>query len=119
MKLLDNKNWNELFFNPNTIYTKMKDLAPVKYGKDSNVTNSLGANGSIINGEVKNSIIFRNVKIEKGAKVKNSIIMQNTVISKGTVLENVIVDKDCFISDDNEFKGSETYPMVIERNTII
>lgn len=119
MKLLDNENWCELFFEPNNIYTKMKDLAPVKYGKDSDVTNSLIANGSIINGEVKNSIIFRNVKVEKGAIIKNSIIMQNTVISKDAVLENVIADKDCFISKDNKFKGSKTYPMVIEKNTII
>ena len=119
MRLLDNRVWNELFFNPNPIYTKMKDLAPVKYGECSNVNNSLLANGSRIDGEVKNSIIFRNVRIEKGARVENCIIMQNTHIDKGAVLENVIVDKDCFISENKEFKGSNTYPVVIEKNTVI
>ena len=119
MRLLDNKVWNELFFDSNPIYTKMKDLAPVKYGEHSNVSNSLVANGCVINGKVKNSVIFRNVRIEKGAKIKNSIIMQNTVIDKNSVLENVIVDKDCFISKNQEFKGNKEYPIVIEKNTII
>ena len=119
MKLLDNKVWNELFFNPNPIYTKMKDLAPVKYGECSNVKNSLIANGCVIDGEVKNSIIFRNVRIEKGVKIKDSIIMQNTIIDKNSILENVIIDKDCFISKGNKFKGSQSYPTVIEKNTTI
>ena len=119
MKLLDNKMWSELFFNPNPIYTKMKDLAPVKYGKHSSAQNSLFSNGCVIDGEVKNSIIFRGVRIEKGARVENSIIMQNTIIDKDSILENVIVDKDCFISKENELKGSKTYPIVIEKNTII
>ena len=119
MKLLDNNIWNELFFNTNPIYTKMKDLAPVKYGECSDVSNSLIANGCVINGEVKNSIVFRNVRVEKGARIENSIVMQNTVIDKGSVLENIIVDKDCFISRDQKFKGSKEYPIVIEKNTII
>ena len=119
MKLLDNEKWNELFFNPNVIYTKMKDLAPVKYGKHSSVQNSLLSNGCVIDGEVKNSIIFRGVRVEKGARVENSIIMQNTIIDKDSVLEHMIVDKDCFISKNKELKGSDTYPVVIEKNTII
>lgn len=119
MRLLDKEVWNELFFKAKPIYTKMKDLAPVKYGADSDVSNTLVANGCIINGKVKNSIIFRNVKIEKGARVENSIIMQNTVIEKDSVLENIIVDKDCFISKEQTFKGSKEYPIVIEKNTII
>lgn len=119
MRLLDNKVWKDLFLNKNAIYTKMKDLAPVKYGDCADVHNSILANGSIIEGEVKNSIIFRNVRVEKGARVENCIIMQNTRIDKGAVLENVIVDKDCSISEGKEFKGSSDYPVVIEKKTII
>lgn len=119
MKLLDTDIWSELFCSENTIYTKMKDLAPVKYGKYSNVQNSLMSNGCVIDGEVKNSIIFRDVRIEKGAVIENSIIMQNTVIDKGAILKNVIIDKDCFISKEREFVGSETYPVVLEKNTIV
>ncbi len=118
MELLNTDIWNELFFNTNPIYTKMKDLAPVKYGKYSNVQNSLMSNGCVIDGEVKNSIIFRDVRVEKGAIIENSIIMQNTVIDKNAVLRNVMVDKDCFISKGREFTGSETYPVVLEKNTI-
>lgn len=118
MELLDNEVWQELFFKSD-VYTKMKDLAPVKYGSTANVKNSLIANGCVIDGEVKNSIIFRDVRIEKGAKVENSIIFQNTIIDKNSMLGNVIVDKDCFISRESVFKGSQAYPIVIEKNTMI
>lgn len=118
MELLDTDILNELFFNTRTIYTKMKDLAPAKYGKCSSVQNSLVANGCVIEGEVKNSIIFRDVKVAKGASIENSIILQNTAIDKGAVLKNMIVDKDCFISKNSQFVGSKTYPIVLEKNTI-
>lgn len=118
MELLDNKIWQELFFK-SPVYTKMKDLAPVKYGSTADVKNSLVANGCVIDGEVKNSIVFRDVRIEKGTKIENSIIFQNTIIDKNSILQNVIVDKDCFISRESEFKGSQAYPVVIEKNTMI
>ena len=43
---------------------------PAIYGLGSSVKNSLVANGCIIDGEVENSILFRGVRVEKGAVVK-------------------------------------------------
>lgn len=119
MKLLENEIWNELFLNKNPIYTKMKDLAPVKYGKHADVENSLISNGCIIDGEVKNSIIFRAVKVKKGAVVENSIVMQNTIIESDSILKNIIVDKDCYISKGKQLKASERSPLVVGKKTII
>lgn len=119
MELLDNDIWKELFFKNGSIYTKMKDLAPTKYGISSNVKNTLTANGCIIDGDVSGSMIFRSVKIGKGCSIKNSIIMQGTEIDKGVVLENVIVDKDCYIGKNQKIIGSVSYPIVIEKKTIV
>ena len=44
------------------------------------------ANGCMIDGTVKNSIISRGVKIEKGAVIKNSIIMQKCQIGENCYL---------------------------------
>ena len=55
----------------------------------SKVSNSLVANGCDIEGTVENSILFRGVKVRKGAVVKNSIIMQQSEIEEGAVVENI------------------------------
>ena len=87
----------ELFFNNGLIYTKVKDEGPTKYVEGCKISNSLVANGCIIEGEVENSIISRRVKIKKGAKVKNCIIMQNSVIGPESEISNVIIDKNITI----------------------
>ena len=70
----------------------------------------------MIDGEVENSILFRNVYIEKGAKVKNSIIMQGTIIRKDSSLNCVITDKDVIVSETRELSGSPNYPIYIAKN---
>ena len=50
--------------------TRTYDTPPARYGNNAKVFNSYVANGAIIDGEVTNSIIGRNVKVRKGAVVK-------------------------------------------------
>lgn len=70
MQLLDLDNCKQLFNRERPIYTKVRDDMPAIYGLGSSVKNSLVANGCIIDGEVENSILFRGVRVEKGAVVK-------------------------------------------------
>ncbi|MDD2431070.1 MAG: glucose-1-phosphate adenylyltransferase subunit GlgD [Firmicutes bacterium] len=119
MELLDPKVSEELFFAHGPIFTKVKNEPPVIYTKDADVKNSLVANGCRIEGTVENSILFRGVKIEKGAQVKNSIIMQKSSIGNGSALENVIIDKDCVISPNKRLMGAATYPLVIGKATVL
>ncbi|MEH7237402.1 glucose-1-phosphate adenylyltransferase subunit GlgD [Bacillus sp. JJ1562] len=118
MDFLNPQVTKEFFFDNWEIYTKTKHEPPVKYSTTSNVSNSLIANGSDIEGTVENSIIFRGVKIRKGATVKNSIIMQKGVIDEGTYLENVITDKQVNITSEKVIIGEFT-PTVIKKAEII
>ncbi len=70
MQLLNPKVWRELFFQRNLIYTKVKDEPPARYAENAHARNALIANGCMIEGKVENSILFRGVKIRKGAYVK-------------------------------------------------
>lgn len=88
-----------------SIYTKVKDEAPAKYQRDAVVTSLLVANGSVIAGNVENSILFRGVKVHKDARVSNSIVMQKGEIGPGAVIENVIFDKDVKITAGKNFAG--------------
>ena len=88
-----------------------------KYGLDAKVSNSLVADGCVIDGEVENSIIFRGVRIAKGACVKNSIIMQSGIVGKNVLLDYVITDKDVTITDSRSLMGYKTYPVYIAKGS--
>ena len=76
----------------------------------------MAADGCVIEGEVENSVLFRGVRVAKGAKVKNCILMQDTVVEEGANLEYLISDKNVKISAGKEMKGTDTYPMYIAKN---
>ena len=119
MELLDPENRKELFRDSGTIYTKIKDEVPAKYGPNCKVSNSLVADGCVVEGEVENCILFRGVRIARGAVVKNSIMMQNTEIQADTLVEDVIMDKDVIIRRGKRLIGQESYPVVIGKKAII
>jgi glucose-1-phosphate adenylyltransferase len=111
---------DELFYQPGrSIYTKVRDSAPTKYGLESKVVNSLIADGCMIEGEVYNSVIFRGTKIGKGAIIKDSILMQDTIISEGKHLEYVITDKNVVIENKKELIGNSEYPVYVKKGGIL
>lgn len=112
MKLLKDENLDALF-GAAPIFTKIRDDNPTRYTDDSNVKNAMIADGCFIEGEVENSILFRGVKVAKGAKVKNCILMQDTVIEEGVEIEYLITDKEVTVSANVEMKGTESYPTYI------
>lgn len=115
MKLLEEENVDALF-GPSTIYTKIRDDNPTRYTNNSKVKRIMAADGCVIEGEVENCILFRGVKIGKGAKVKNCVLMQDTVIGEGAKVEYVITDKSVCISSDRALKGTDTFPVYVEKN---
>ncbi len=114
MKLLDDKNLDALF-SERPIYTKIRDDNPTRYMGDAKTANVLVADGCIIEGTVENSILFRGVKVGKGAVVKNCILMQDTVIEPGSDVEYVITDKKVTISKEKELKGTDSFPVFVAK----
>ncbi len=117
--MLNKDIWNELFMGDNPIHTKTKDAAPVQYKDSARVTHSLVANGCEIHGEVENSILFRGVKVGPGVKIRDCIIMEQCQIDENAMLRDVICDKNVVISADQWLKGSENYPLVVAKGTVI
>lgn len=115
LHLLNRENFNDMFINNGKVMTKTKDEPSTLYKNQPEVKNSLIANGCIIEGDVESSIVFRGVKIGKGAIVKNSIIMQKSEIKEGAVVINSIIDKYCVIEKDVSLVGSTNQPAIIEK----
>lgn len=101
----------------NPIFSKADDLPPAKYNYGSNVKNSLIASGSIINGHVENSVIFKKAFIGNNCIIRNSIILNDVYICDNSVIENCIVESHCTIKAGSNFTGSpEEVRIVIEQN---
>ena len=115
MKLLDDANLDALFAG-NQIYTKVRDDNPTRYITGAKVCNAMIADGCVIEGEVENCVLFRGVKIGKGAKVSNCILMQDTVVEADAQLDYIITDKNVTVSAGKELKGTESYPVYISKH---
>ena len=118
MKLLDDENLDALF-GSNHIYTKIRDDNPTRYMEGARADNIMAADGCIIEGEVENSILFRGVKVGRGAKVKNCVLMQDTVIEPGAELEYIISDKDVTITADKKLKGTYSFPVYVAKYQVV
>ena len=68
---------------------------------------------------MKNCILFRNVRIERGASVENCILFKDTVVKKGASLRSVITDKYATISENVTLTGHENYPMVVAKGVTV
>lgn len=118
MKMLKEENVDALFA-PSPVYTKIRDDNPTRYAVGSHAKNVMAADGCVIEGEVENSILFRGVKVGKGAKVRNCVLMQDTVIETGATVEYAITDKNVHVSAYKELKGTESFPVFVEKRKTV
>lgn len=120
LELLDKKKRDELFYKDGAnIYTKVRDSVPARFIGDAKVTNSLVADGCVIEGTVKNSILFRGVKVARGAVITDSIVFQDTEVGEDTRLHCVIADKSAKVLNGRLLSGHQTHPYFIAKDTVI
>ena len=99
--------------------SKTKDEPPVKYNEGSEVSNAIVGGGSIINGKVESSVLFRRVYIGENTVIKNSILMDGCYIGNNCFIENAILDKQVIVSDASRIEGSSDAPAVFKKRTKI
>ncbi len=119
MDMLDKDIRDQVFLKNRPILTKIYDEAPTYYGEDAEVSDSLIADGSRIEGTVENSIIFRGCIIAKDAIVKDSIVLPNSSIGEGVELSYVVTDKGVTVRENRKMMGSATYPVAIAKNATV
>lgn len=120
MKMLDPQKRKLVFHVKNRpIYTKVRNSPPTRYTENAKVTNSIIADGCVIDGVVENSILFRGVKVGKGTVVKNSILMQDTYTGDDVYLNCVVTDKNVTIKKGKMLSGHETLPFYIGKGTTV
>lgn len=98
------------------IYSKVDDLPPAKYNVGMSVKNSLISSGSIINGTVEDSVVFKEVFIGNNCYIKNSIILNDVYIGDNTHIENCIVEGHDTIRANSYYKGEDGIKVVVENS---
>ena len=109
----------DLFGAAHPVYTKVRDRVPTYYGENSEVEDCLVADGCMLDGEVENSILFRQVTVEKDAEVEDCIVMNDTVIGEGAKLKYVILDKNVTVSAGAKLYGTKKSPVYIKRGDTV
>ena len=91
MDLLDSN--NELDLNDPTwkIYTEDVTTLPHSVGPEASIKRSFVTQGCIIEGEVKNSVLFTGVEVGEGAKVYDSVLMPGAKVEAGAVVQRALV----------------------------
>ena len=109
----------DLFPEDRPVRTKERSDVSTYYGENANVENSLVADGCFIEGTVKNCVLFRGVRVARGAVLENCILMQDTTVASDATMKYIIADKDVAVSDHELLAGSEKLPLVIPKGSKI
>ncbi len=113
MALLDPTTRRQLFHPCRPIIGKENDAATTYLDPTVTCANCLIADGCDVQGNVRNCVLFRGVRIEQGADVEGCILLENTVVGKGAIVRNVITDKNVVIGAKHTLVGSPNCPLLI------
>ena len=109
----------DMFDGRHPVYTKVRFRVPTYYGEDSEIDNALIADGCMLEGQVKDSVLFRNVTVDKDAEVENCIIFNDTVIGEGAELKYAILDKDVTVTPGAKLIGTKKNPVIVKRGETV
>ena len=110
---------HDLFQYNHPVYTKVRDRVPCYYGENCEIKDCIVADGCMLEGNVGNSILFRQVTVSNGAQVENCLIMNDSVVGEGAYLKNVILDKDVVVRPGTQLVGTATNPIIIKRGEVV
>ncbi len=91
MDLLDRKSGLDLDDRTWKIYTEDIPTFPQYISEEADVKNAYITQGCVVEGEVKNSVLFTGAKVGAGAKVYNSVLMPGAVVEEGAVVNRALV----------------------------
>ncbi|CAG6376472.1 glucose-1-phosphate adenylyltransferase [Streptococcus pneumoniae] len=89
--------------------------AQPKSTKASKVSTSQFASGSIIEGQVANSVLSRNIHVHKDSLVKDSLLFPRVVIGEGAQVEYAILDKGVEVEHGVVIRGTAEHPVVVKK----
>ena len=109
----------DVFGGAHPVWTKVRDRVPCYYGENVKMENVLVADGCMLEGEVEDSVLFRQVTVEEGAEVEDCIILNDCVIGKDAKVKYAILDKDVVVTPGAELCGTKNNPIIVKKGQIV
>ena len=98
MDLLDKNNALDLNDPAWKIYTEDVTALPQYIGADAVVDRAFITQGCVVNGKVKNSVLFTGAKVAEGAQVIDSVLMPGAEVAEGAVVaDGVKIGKNAVV----------------------
>ena len=119
LSLLDKEVRADIFGGAHPVWTKVRDRVPCYYGEKVKMENVLVADGCMLEGEVEDSVLFRQVTVEEGAEVEKCIIMNDCVIGAGAELKYVILDKEVTVTPGAKLCGTKNNPIIVKKGQTV
>ena len=108
MEVLDPEHSGINLFDENwKIYSRNSGMTGHKISKDAKVEDSMITDGCRVDGDVKKSILYAGVKVEKGAVVEEAVVMGGAVIKAGAVVKHCIIGENAVIGENTVVGGPE------------
>ncbi len=119
LSLLDKDVRADIFGGAHPVWTKVRDRVPCYYGEKVKMENVLVADGCMLEGEVEDSVLFRQVTVEEGAEVEKCIILNDCVIGKDAEVKYAILDKDVVVTAGAKLCGTKSNPIIVKKGQIV
>ncbi|WP_330637681.1 glucose-1-phosphate adenylyltransferase [Romboutsia hominis] len=100
------------------IYTNTMAMPPQYIGKNSNINESLVADGCVVLGDVKSSVLSHGVTIGENSNISDSVIMPNVTIGKNVVIEKAMIGEGAVIKDNVIIRECEKINVISEYDIV-
>lgn len=119
MDLLSDDNTLDLYDRSWKIYTKNRHLPPHYVSADASVTRCLVNEGCFIEGTIKNSVLFSEIKIGRKAKVSNSVLLSGVIVEEGAEINNAVIMENVVIKSGTVIGSKDSDEIYLVSSTDI
>lgn len=110
-ELINDKSW--------PIYSHTPDLIPSFYDNSEIIKRSIINEGSLLAGEIEDSVISYNCMIEEDVKLKKVVVHSNVTIKKGSKIKYAIVASNTIVPHDTVIEGSKDNIILVTNKMIM
>ncbi|WP_033125981.1 MULTISPECIES: glucose-1-phosphate adenylyltransferase [Eubacteriales] len=108
MDLLDKNNELDLHDASWKIYTEDATALPQYIGPDAEIDQAFITQGCVIEGSIKNSVLFTGARVGAGAKVIDSVLMPGAEVAEGAVVQRALVADNVKIGKEAQVGSADS-----------
>lgn len=100
------------------VYTNTMSMPPQYIGKDSEIQNSVVADGCRVLGKIDCSVLSHGVSVGRDSIIKDSVIMPNVKIGKNVVIEKAMIGEGAIIEDNTIIREKDSINVISEYEVV-